>query len=95
MTGRSRSSPGGSALTTSFNSLALDASAGAAFRFGTIGDSKLSAWLVGDGGYGWAQSERLLLAPGLGADQSKAGTLDLGSLTPGGGFFRVALALVY
>jgi len=88
-------SPAGSSLTTSFDAFSLDASAGAAFGFGTIGDSKLSAWLIGDGGFGWVASERLLLAPSLGADQSKAGTVDLGTLTAGGGFFRVALALVY
>ena len=89
------SSPAGSSLTTTFDAFSLDASAGAAFRVGAIGDSKISAWLIGDGGYGWAQSERLLLAPSLGADQSKAGPVDLGTLTAGGGFFRVALALVY
>ena len=37
----------------------------------------------------------LVLAPPLGADQSKAGTLDLGTLAARGGFFRIALALSY
>jgi hypothetical protein len=89
------SSPTGSSLNMTFDAFSLDASAGAAFRFGAIGDSKISAWLIGDGGYGWVESERLLLAPSLGADQSKAGTVDLGTLSAGGGFFRIALALVY
>ena len=89
------SSPAGSSLTTTFDAFSLDASAGAAFGFGTIGNSKIGAWLIGDGGYGWVQSERLLLAPSLGADQSKAGAVDLGTLTAGGGFFRLAIALVY
>jgi hypothetical protein len=89
------SSPSASSLRTTFNAFSLDASAGAALRLGSVGDSKLSAWLVGDGGYGWAQSEHLLLAPSLGADQSKAGALDLGTLAASGAFFRIALALVY
>jgi hypothetical protein len=89
------SSPDGASLTTTFNALSVDASAGAAFRIGLIGDSKLSAWLVGDGGYGWVQAKALLLAPSLGSDQSKAGTLDLGTLAASGGFFRVSLALAY
>jgi hypothetical protein len=89
------SSPAGSSLSTTFNAFSVDASAGAALRLGSLGDSRLCAWLVGDGGYGWVQSERLRLAPSLGADQSKAGTLDLGSLTPSGAFFRVSLALAY
>jgi hypothetical protein len=89
------SSPAGNSLGTSFNGFSVDASGGAAFRIGSIGDTRLSAWLTGEGGYGWAPSERLVLAPGLGADQSKAGALDLGSLTPGGGFFRIAFALAY
>lgn len=89
------SSPAGDSLGTSFNAFSVDGSAGAAFRIGSIGSTGLGAWLTGEGGYGWAPSERLLLTPSLGADQSKAGGLDLGSLTPGGGFFRVAFALVY
>jgi hypothetical protein len=84
------SSPAGGSLGTSFNAFSVDASAGAAFRIAAIGSTGLAAWLTGEGGYGWAPSERLLLTPDLGADQSKAGGLDLGSLTPGGGFFRVA-----
>jgi len=89
------SSPAGASLGTSFNAFSVDASAGAAFRIGSIGKTGLSAWLTGEGGYGWAPSEHLLLTPSLGADESKAGALDLGSLAPAGGFFRVAFALVY
>jgi hypothetical protein len=99
------SAPAGSSLTTTFDAFSVDASAGAAFRFGgfrlgssrfdSSGGARIGVWLIGDGGYGWAQSERLLLAPDLGADQSKSGALDLGSLAARGGFFRVALALSY
>lgn len=89
------SSPASSSLTTSFNAFSLDASAGAALRFGSLGDTRLGVWLIGDGGYGWVQSEHLVLAPSLGADQSKAGALDLGFLAARGGFFRLALALSY
>jgi hypothetical protein len=90
-----QSSPASSLLSTTFNAFSIDASAGAAVRFGALGAGRLGLWLVGDGGYGWAQSEHLRLAPSLGADQSKAGAVDLGSLAASGGFFRVALALVY
>ena len=90
-----QSSPTSSLLSTTFNAFSIDASAGAAVRFGSLGNGKVGVWLVGDGGYGWAQSARLRLAPTLGADQSKAGAVDLGALAAGGGFFRVALALVY
>jgi hypothetical protein len=89
------SSPAGDSLGTTFNAFSVDASAGAAFRIGAIGSTGLAAWLTGEGGYGWAPSERLLLTPDLGSNQSKAGALDLGSLTPGGGFFRIAFALAY
>jgi hypothetical protein len=89
------SSPNGASLTTSFDAFSVDTSAGAAFRLGSLGASKLSAWLIADGGYAWVQSKPLVLAPNLGDNQNKAGTLDLGSLAPSGGFFRVALALAY
>jgi hypothetical protein len=89
------SSPAGGSLGTSFDAFSVDASAGAAFRIGSIGATRLTAWLTGEGGYGWAPSEHLVLTPGLGSDQSKAGGLDLGSLAPGGGFFRVAFALAF
>ncbi|HVV49383.1 MAG TPA: hypothetical protein VHO06_06985 [Polyangia bacterium] len=89
------SSPSGSGLTAGFDAFSLDASAGGALCFGELGSVRLGAWLVADGGYGFATAQHLLLAPSLGADQSKSGTLDLGTLSPSGGFFRIALALSY
>jgi hypothetical protein len=86
-------SPAGSELTASFDTFSLDAGAGAAFCLSPVGAAHIGVWLVADGGYGWAPTEHLLLAPTLGADQNKAGTLDLGTLAPRGGFFRIALAL--
>ncbi|HEY4393854.1 MAG TPA: hypothetical protein VGP64_07325 [Polyangia bacterium] len=89
------SSPATSGLTGDFDAFALDAAAGGAFCLGDLGRAHVGAWLVADGGYGWAPDQRLVLAPPLGADQSKAGTLDLGTLAARGGFFRIALALSY
>ena len=49
-----------------------------------------------DGGYSWVAGQDLILAPTLSnADQSKSGTLDLGTLAPRGGFFRISVALSY
>jgi hypothetical protein len=87
------SAPGGSGLTGSFDAFSLDAGAGAALRVSEVGAARVGVWLVADGGYGWAPAEHLRLAPTLGADQNKAGVLDLGTLAPRGGFFRIALAL--
>ncbi len=86
-------SPNGSSLTDSFDTFSLDAAAGAAFCLAAVGGARVGAWLVADGGYGWAPSQHLLLAPALGGDQDKAGTLDLGTLAPRGGFFRIAVAV--
>jgi hypothetical protein len=88
------SAPGGSE-GTSFGSFSLDAGAGAALRVGALGKTRIDSWLIADGGYGWVPSHALRLAPSLGGDQDKAGTLDLGSLAARGGFFRIALALSY
>ncbi|MES1207972.1 MAG: hypothetical protein ABUS79_18715 [Pseudomonadota bacterium] len=89
------SSPAGAKLEATFDTLALDVGAGAALRLGTFAHPRLGAWLVADGGYGWAPAQRLILSPSLGSDGDKAGSLDLGTLAPRGGFFRVALALSY
>jgi hypothetical protein len=90
------SAPAGSALTTDFDAFSVDASGGAAFCLGAVGTSRLGVWLLADGGYGWVASQDLILAPTLGnADQRKAGTLDLGTLAPRGGFFRISAALTY
>ncbi|HLK93455.1 MAG TPA: hypothetical protein VKZ18_26430 [Polyangia bacterium] len=89
------STPGASSLSTSFDAFSLDAGGGAALCFGDVGSIHLGAWLVADGGYGWVAAQDLVLAPSLGSDQSKAGALDLGTLAPRGGFFRLSLALSY
>ena len=86
-------SPAGSGLTAGFDAFSLDAAPAPLSAWAPVGASHVGAWLIADGGYGWAPSEHLVLAPPLGADQSKAGTLDLGTLAPRGGFFRVAVAL--
>ncbi|MES1209878.1 MAG: hypothetical protein ABUS79_28415 [Pseudomonadota bacterium] len=89
------SSPAGATLGATFDAFSLDAGAGAALRLATIGHARVGAWLVADGGYGWVPAQSLVLSPSLGSDGDKAGSLDLGTLAPRGGFFRVALALSY
>jgi hypothetical protein len=89
------SSPAGATLGATFDTFALDVGAGAALRLGTFARPRLGVWLVADGGYGWAPAQSLVLSPSLGSDSDKAGALDLGTLAPRGGFFRVALALSY
>ena len=90
------SSPSSSGLTTDFDAFSLDASAGGAFCLGAVGSAGLGVWLLADGGYSWVAGQDLTLAPTLSnADQNKAGTLDLGTLAPRGGFFRISMALSY
>ena len=89
------SSPVTSNLSASFDTFAFDVSAGGALRLADVGLSRVGVWLTADGGYAWAPAEHLVLSPDLGADQSKAGGVDLGSLAVRGGFFRIALALSY
>jgi len=89
------SSPSGSGLTADFDAFSLDASGGGAFCFGAVGAARVGVWLLADGGYSWVAGQDLVLAPTLNSDQTKAGTLDLGTLAPRGGFFRIAMALTY
>jgi hypothetical protein len=90
------SSPSSSGLTTEFDAFSLDAGAGGAFCLGAVGVARVGVWLLADGGYGWVAGQDLVLGPTLGAgDQSKGGTLDLGTLAPRGGFFRISMALTY
>jgi hypothetical protein len=90
------SSPSGSGLTTDFDAFSLDASGGGAFCVGAVGTARVGVWLLADGGYSWVAGQDLILAPTLGnADQNKAGTLDLGTVAPRGGFFRISMALSY
>jgi hypothetical protein len=82
-------------LETSFSSLAVDGSAGAAARL-TSGKSRVGAWILGDAGYGWAPTQHLAVAPALPAvDRNKAGTTAFGDLAPRGVFFRAAFALTF
>jgi hypothetical protein len=90
------SSPSSPGLTTDFDAFSLDASGGGAFCLGAVGTARVGVWLLADGGYGWVAAQDLVLAPTLNApDQSKGGTLDLGTLAPRGGFFRISMALSY
>jgi hypothetical protein len=89
------SSPSAAGLTADFDAFSLDASGGAAFGVGAIGAARVGVWLLADGGYSWVAGQDLILAPALNADQSKAGTLDLGSLAPRGAMFRISVALSY
>jgi hypothetical protein len=82
-------------LRTSFSTFGADASAGVAARLNP-GTGKVGLWLMGDGGYGWAPSQHMVLAPALpAADRDKAGTTTLADLAPSGVFARFALALSY
>jgi hypothetical protein len=90
------SSPASSSLTTDFDAFSLDAGGGGALCLGAVGTARVGIWLLADGGYGWVAGQDLVLAPTLSAtDQSKSGTLDLGTLAPRGGFFRISMALSY
>jgi hypothetical protein len=82
-------------LATSYWTSSLDASLGAGARL-NAGVGPIGLWLVGDAGYGWTPKHGLTLAPELPArDASKAGSTDLGSLSPRGMFARVSLAVSY
>jgi hypothetical protein len=80
-------------LQTTFSSLAVDGSVGAAARL-TYASSRVGFWVVGDAGYGWAPDQHLALAPALpGTDSNKAGVTTLADLAPRGVFFRAAIAV--
>jgi hypothetical protein len=82
-------------LQTSFSTFAVDASAGAAGRLNPR-SGRVGVWLMGDGGYGWAASQPMALAPALPApDRSKAGVTTLSPFAPSGAFVRFTLALSY
>jgi hypothetical protein len=80
-------------LGTSYSSFSLDASGGVAGRLNP-GPQPVGVWLLAEGGYGWAPSHALGLAPALpAADANKAGVTPLADLAPRGGFMRFSLAL--
>lgn len=77
----------------------FDAVGGVAFRavsFGR-GDKAVRLWLVGEGGYGWASSSDLRLAPD--DDDSTApervAPVDLGTLAVRGPLFRILVATTF
>ena len=82
-------------LDQSFVLPSVDGSAGVAFAL-VPASTVLGVWVVGEGGYGWARDQHLVLSQHLDArDQNKAGTLDFGTLSPRGAFFRLALAVSF
>jgi len=82
-------------LSTTFDTLAVDGSLGAAACLPPR-SSRITACVIGDGGYGWAPTQRLALAPALPAsDRDKAGVTTLDDFAPRGAFYRLALALVF
>ena len=82
-------------LETSFSSYGVDASVGVAGRLNP-GRGKVGVWVMGDGGYGWAQAQSMALTPALpSTDRDKAGVTTLADLAPRGLFLRFALALSY
>jgi hypothetical protein len=82
-------------LTADFTVPSVDGSLGVAFGLAPP-TSPVGAWLLAQGGYGWAASHDLLLAPQLGsADQRKIAAIDLGSLSPSGPFMTFSFALSF
>jgi len=89
------SAPNAVTLEDSFGVLSADISAGAAARLSPAPDP-IAVWVSLEGGYSWAASHHLRLAPGAAArDQAKLAPLDLGTIDPRGVFFRLALAITY
>jgi hypothetical protein len=82
-------------LTTDFTVPAFDGSLGLAVGLAPS-SSRVGAWLLAQGGYGWAASHDLLLAPQIGgADQRKIAPVDLGSIAPSGPFMLFSFALSF
>jgi hypothetical protein len=82
-------------LGTTFDTLAVDGSAGAAARLTPRG-SRVSFMAIADAGYGWAPSQHLALAPDLpAADRTKAGVTTLADFAPRGVFYRLAVGLCF
>jgi hypothetical protein len=89
------SSPNGTPLADHFDVLSADASLGAALRLSGPANP-IAVWLTAAGGYGWAGSHHLLLAPEAAPrDQAKLAPVDLGTIDPRGAFFRLAVAITY
>jgi hypothetical protein len=89
------SSPTGGQLEDHFDVLGADASLGAAIRISGPANP-VAVWACAEGGYGFAQGHRLLLAPPAPArDQPRLAPVDLGRIDPRGAFLRFTLALTY
>ena len=89
------SSPNARRLEDTFDLLSADASAGAAVSLSGPANP-VAAWLTAEGGYGWAGSHHLLLAPPAAPrDQPKLAPVDLGTIDPRGAFLRLAVAITY
>lgn len=89
------SSPNSRRLEDTFSLPAADASAGAAFSL-TGPANPVAAWIIAEGGYGWAGGHHLLLAPPAAPrDQPKLAPVDLGTIDPRGAFLRLAVAITY
>ena len=78
---------------------AFDATAGAAFKLVSFGRTEKSArlWAIGEGGYGWASSSELRLAPDDddSAAPQRVAPVDLGSLAVRGPMFRIMIAATF
>jgi hypothetical protein len=89
------STPGGGRLEDNFWLASGDLSGGAAVRV-TPAPTPLAVWLRAEGGYSWAASHHLMLAPEAAPqDQAKLAPVDLGTISPRGAFFRFSIALAY
>ena len=92
---REASAPGYAPLVDGFTTLAVDASAGAAFCVSGM-QSRVGAWLLADAGYGWTPQHHLRLSPDLAErDRDNVAPLDLGNFAARGILIRVAFALSY
>lgn len=89
------SAPNARRLEDTFDVASADASAGAAVSLSGPANP-VAAWLTVEGGYGWAGSHHLLLAPPAAPrDQPKLAPVDLGTIDPRGAFLRLAVAITY
>jgi hypothetical protein len=77
----------------------FDATAGVAFRAISFGKQESSPrlWLIGEGGYGWASSSDLRLAPDPDDDSApeRVAEVNLGTLAVRGPMFRVLVAATF
>jgi hypothetical protein len=82
-------------LGTSFHTLSVDASAGAAARL-NLPSSSVGFWFAGETGYGWAATQAMTFSPELPkGDAQKAGTTTFADLAPRGVFFRFVASVTF